>query len=53
MQLYRYFVSQYSEFSAITLCVYCYMDIFLYGVGPETFGYTVVYHNIWFVYRKC
>jgi hypothetical protein len=48
MQLYRYFVSQHSEFCRHNpLCcfstnVYCCKRTFLYRFSPETFGYTLV-----------
>jgi hypothetical protein len=45
-QLYRYFVSQFSEFCrhnplcCFSTSVYC--CLFLYRLSPETFGYTLV-----------
>jgi len=47
MQLYRYFVSQSSEFCRHNpLCyfstsVYCCKRIFRYELSPETFGHTI------------
>jgi hypothetical protein len=52
MQLYRYFVSQSSEFSRHNpLCyfstsVYCCNRIFRYRLSPETFGYTLLYMKL-------
>jgi hypothetical protein len=49
VQLYRYFVSQSSEFCRHNpLCcfltsVYCCKRIFRYRLSPETFGYTLVH----------
>jgi hypothetical protein len=46
--LYRYFVSQSSEFCrhnplyCVSTSVYCCKDIFRYRLSPETFGYTLV-----------
>jgi hypothetical protein len=54
VQLYRYFVSQSSEFcSHNPLCrfstsVYCCKRIFLYRLSPETFGYNLVYIMLYF-----
>jgi hypothetical protein len=48
MQLYRYFMSQYSEFCRHNpLCcfltsVYCCKCVFRYRLRPATFGYTLV-----------
>jgi hypothetical protein len=49
VQLYRYFMSQYSEFCRhdtfmlfLNEC-YCYCCLFRYRLSPETFGYTLVY----------
>jgi hypothetical protein len=51
VELYRYFVSQSSEFcSHNPLCCFltsvycCYCCLFRYGLRPETFGYTLVSH---------
>jgi len=47
VQLYRYFVSQSSEFCrhnplcCFSMSVCC--CLFCYRLGPETFGYTLVY----------
>jgi hypothetical protein len=49
VQLYRYFVSQYSEFCRHnTLCcfstsVYCCCYLFRYRLSPETFEYTLIF----------
>jgi len=49
--LYRYFVSQYSEFCRLNpLCcfstsVYCCKHIFPYRLSLETSGYTFVYKS--------
>jgi len=46
VQLYRYFVSQSSEFCwhnplcCVSTSVYCCKPIFRYRLSPETFGYT-------------
>jgi hypothetical protein len=48
VQLYRYFVSQSTEFCrhnplyCFSTCVYCCKRIFHYRLSPETFGYTLV-----------
>jgi len=48
VQLYRYFMSQSSEFCrhkplcCFSASVYCCKHIFLYQLSPETFGYTLV-----------
>jgi hypothetical protein len=48
VQLYRYFVSQSSEFCrhnpfcCVSTSVYCCKRIFRYRLGPETFGYTLL-----------
>jgi hypothetical protein len=49
VQLYRYFVSQCSEFChhnplcCFSTSVYCCKRIFSYRLSPETFGYTLLY----------
>jgi hypothetical protein len=49
VQLYRYFVSQPSEFCrhnplcCFSTSVYCYKRIFRYRLNPETSGYTLAY----------
>jgi hypothetical protein len=49
MQLYRYFVSQFSEFCrhnplcCFSTSVCCCKRIFRYRLSPETYGYTVIY----------
>jgi len=61
VQLYRYFVSQFSEFcSHNTLCcsssVYYCKRIYRYRFSPETFGYTLVYavtYLLWPVTEIC
>jgi hypothetical protein len=51
VQLYRYFMSQSSKFcSHNPLCcfstsVHCYKCIFRYRLGPETFGYTLIWSS--------
>jgi hypothetical protein len=56
VQLYRYFVSQSSEywrhkpFRCFSTSVYCCKRIFCYRLSPETFGYTLVYM---FTVYKC
>jgi hypothetical protein len=52
VQLYRYFVSQSSEFCRHNpLCCFstsvycCFKHIFRYRLSLETFGYTLVYKN--------
>jgi hypothetical protein len=48
VQLYRYFVSQSTEFChhnplcCFSTSVYCCKRIFCYRLSPETFGYTLV-----------
>jgi hypothetical protein len=48
VQLYRYFVSQSSEFCrhspmcCFSTSVYCCKRLFRYRLSPETFGYTLV-----------
>jgi hypothetical protein len=57
MQLYRYFVSQYSEFCrhnplcCFSASVYCCKRIFLYRLSPEIFWYTLVYD--WIHMKLC
>jgi hypothetical protein len=52
MQLYRYFVSQSSEFCrrnplcCFSTSVYYCCCLFRYGLSPETFGYTVVTNSM-------
>jgi len=47
MQLYRYLVSQSSEFfhhnplCCFSMSVYCYCCLFRYRLSPKTFGYTL------------
>jgi hypothetical protein len=51
LQLYRYFVSQTSEFCrhntlccfSTSVCCCCCCCLFRYLLSPETFGYTIVY----------
>jgi hypothetical protein len=49
VQLYRYFVSQCSEFCrrnplcCFSASVYCCCCLFRYRLSPETFGYTLLY----------
>jgi hypothetical protein len=49
VQLYRYFMSQSSEFCrhnplcCFSTSVYCFKHIFRYPLSPETFGYTPVF----------
>jgi hypothetical protein len=53
MQLYRYFVSQSSDFCrhnplcCFSTSVYYCKRIFRYRLSPETFGYTLVPYNKW------
>jgi hypothetical protein len=48
VQLYRYFMSQSSEFCrhnplcCFSMSVYCCRHIFHYRFSPETFGYTLI-----------
>jgi hypothetical protein len=51
VQLYRYFVSQYSEFCRYNpLCCFptsvCCCCLFRYQLSPETFGYTLVQPSV-------
>jgi hypothetical protein len=53
VQLYRYFVSQSSEFCrhkplcCFSTSVYCYCCLFRYRLSTETFGYTLVEQASW------